>query len=64
MTTTPAIWRTSSYSGGGDGNNCVEVAQLPTRTAVRDSKRPTHGTLTFPTETFTAFLGSLKADAR
>ncbi|MFC7510938.1 DUF397 domain-containing protein [Streptomyces thermocarboxydus] len=22
-------WRKSSYSGGGDGNNCVEIAARP-----------------------------------
>ncbi|MFD7405536.1 DUF397 domain-containing protein [Streptomyces sp. NPDC059866] len=61
---TPDNWQKSSYSGSGDGNNCVEVATLPTHIAIRDSKNPTRATLTFPTETFTGFLGSLKADAR
>jgi hypothetical protein len=31
-----AAWRKSSYSGSG--NACVEVADLPGGTAVRDSK--------------------------
>ena len=53
-------WRKSSYSGPGDGNECVEIATSPTHTAVRDSKTPTHGTLTFPTGAFTAFLRTLK----
>lgn len=34
------IWRKSSRSGG-NGGNCVEVADLPDGTAVRDSKDPT-----------------------
>ncbi|MCI3276651.1 DUF397 domain-containing protein [Streptomyces cylindrosporus] len=58
--TTPDNWRKSSYSGGGDGNNCVEIAPTPTHTTVRDSKTPTRATLTFPTPTFTTFLEALK----
>ncbi|MGI5454973.1 DUF397 domain-containing protein [Streptomyces sp. CA-249302] len=55
-------WRKSSYSGPDDGNACVEIANSPTHTAVRDSKTPTTGTLTFPTPTFTTFLEALKKD--
>ena len=36
-------WRKSSYSGG-EGGNCVEVAN--TLTAVRDSKNPSGAALT------------------
>ncbi|NVI85956.1 DUF397 domain-containing protein [Actinomadura sp. BRA 177] len=36
--TTPR-WRKSSHSGH-DGGNCVEVAALEDRIAVRDSKKP------------------------
>lgn len=32
-------WRKSSYSGGGQGSDCVEVSSLG---ALRDSKNP-HG---------------------
>ncbi|MGV9990896.1 DUF397 domain-containing protein [Streptomyces sp. NPDC003374] len=53
-------WRKSSYSGGGDGNNCVEIANSPARMAVRDSKAPARGTLTFPAGAFGAFLEALK----
>lgn len=28
---TPGIWRKSSYSDGGEGNACVEVADRHTR---------------------------------
>ncbi|NUQ97059.1 MAG: DUF397 domain-containing protein [Streptomyces sp.] len=59
---TPDNWRKSSYSGGGDGNNCVEIANFHSRVAIRDSKAPARGTLTFPAGTFTAFVGDLKAD--
>ncbi|MGD6752077.1 DUF397 domain-containing protein [Streptomyces sp. BH105] len=55
MSTFPT-WRKSSYSGGGDGNNCVEVAHLHPRIAIRDSKAPTRGALTFPAPAFTAFV--------
>lgn len=60
---TPDTWRKSSYSGSGDGNNCVETANLHSRVAIRDSKAPAHGTLSFPAGTFTAFINSLKAEA-
>ncbi|GGV81677.1 DUF397 domain-containing protein [Streptomyces thermoviolaceus] len=55
-----STWRKSSYSGPGDGNECVEIAQLPTHTAVRDSKAPHRATLTFPAAAFAAFLEALK----
>jgi hypothetical protein len=58
--TTPDNWQKSSYSGSGDGNNCVEVAARPARTAIRDSKAPTRATLTVPTQAFTLFLEALK----
>ncbi|GAA1037891.1 DUF397 domain-containing protein [Streptomyces murinus] len=54
-------WRKSSYSGPGDGNACVEIADTPTHVSVRDSKTPTRATLTFPVLTFTLFLGALKS---
>lgn len=53
-------WRKSSYSGEGDGNDCVEIANSPTHTAIRDSKTPTRATLTIPTTAFTPFLEALK----
>lgn len=59
--TTSENWRKSSYSGGGDGNNCVEIAHDPTRVAIRDSKTPAGATLTFPTGAFTPFIDALKA---
>ncbi|MBE8477502.1 DUF397 domain-containing protein [Streptomyces justiciae] len=31
-----ARWRKSSYSGGA--NDCIEIAELPGRIAIRDSK--------------------------
>lgn len=56
-------WRKWSCSGSGDGNNCVETANLHTRVVMRDSKVPAGGTLSFPAGTFTTFLSDLKTDA-
>ncbi|WP_234542681.1 DUF397 domain-containing protein [Streptomyces shenzhenensis] len=53
-------WRKSSYSGGGEGNTCVEIAPLPTRIAVRDSKAPARATLSFPAPAFAALVEHLK----
>lgn len=59
--TTPDNWRKSSYSDGGDGDDCVELATSPTHIAIRDSKTPAAPTLTFPTEAFAPFLDTLKS---
>jgi hypothetical protein len=56
---TPGTWRKSSYSGGGDGNNCVEIANSPTHVAIRDSKAPAGPILTVPTGAFTPFVEAL-----
>lgn len=61
--TYPDTWQKSSFSGGGQGDACVEMANLHTRVAIRDSKAPTQGTLSFPAGAFTAFISNLKADA-
>ncbi|MGW1000682.1 DUF397 domain-containing protein [Streptomyces sp. NPDC002520] len=58
--TTHDNWRKSSYSGGGDGNNCVEIATSPAHVAVRDSKTPARATLAFPPGVFTPFIEALK----
>jgi hypothetical protein len=58
--TTPYTWRKSSYSGGGEGNACVEIAARPTHIAIRDSKAPARATLTIPTGAFTTFIEALK----
>ncbi|MGW3176653.1 DUF397 domain-containing protein [Streptomyces sp. NPDC001153] len=53
-------WRKSSYSGEGDGNECVEIATTPTHTTIRDSKDPAVGTLTLPAGSFALFIKALK----
>ncbi|MEU5751488.1 DUF397 domain-containing protein [Streptomyces sp. NPDC047829] len=60
---TRGAWKKSSYSGGGEGNACVEVALGHPRTAVRDSKAPARAVLTFPAPVFTAFLRTLRTRA-
>ncbi|MEU6226276.1 DUF397 domain-containing protein [Streptomyces sp. NPDC047042] len=54
-------WRKSSYSGDGQGDACVEIADHLARVAVRDSKLPTPGNLTFPKGAFTRFVEGLKS---
>jgi hypothetical protein len=51
-----AVWRRSSYSGGDNGSQCVEVAVVTDRAAVRDSKVPAAPVLAFPVATLTAFV--------
>lgn len=58
---TPDIWQKSSFSGGGQGDACVEVADRRTHISIRDSKAPTRATLTFPARAFTPFIEALKA---
>ena len=60
---TPDTWRKSSYSGGGQGDACVEVAHRHSHIAIRDSKDPARAILRFPAEAFTTFVEALKDDA-
>ncbi|MFD5481145.1 DUF397 domain-containing protein [Streptomyces hawaiiensis] len=57
---TNARWRKSSYSGSS-GGECVEVADLGVRVAVRDSKDPEVGTLTLSPQTYAAFVTYVSA---
>ncbi|MER7486192.1 DUF397 domain-containing protein [Streptomyces sp. NPDC126497] len=59
--TEPLRRRKSSFSGGGDGNTCVEIAPLRTRVAIRDSRHPTRGPLSFPAPAFHAFVEALRS---
>ncbi|MFI0486705.1 DUF397 domain-containing protein [Actinomadura sp. 9N215] len=60
--TTPAqpraAWRTSSWSGE---TNCVEVAPLESSIAIRDSKLPDAGHLTFAPKAWGVFVTEAKA---
>ena len=55
-------WRKSTYSSGGDGDTCVEIAVLPTHIGIRDSKAPARATLTVPAPSFTALIDHLKSE--
>ncbi|WP_328770988.1 DUF397 domain-containing protein [Streptomyces sp. NBC_00286] len=47
--TTPDNWQKSSFSGGGEGNACVELASTPTTIHLRESDTPTTQLTTTPT---------------
>ncbi|WP_082206336.1 DUF397 domain-containing protein [Nocardiopsis sp. SBT366] len=51
-------FRTSSYS---DRSNCVEVADLPHGTAVRDTQNREAGHLLFPGQEWPALLTGVRA---
>ena len=55
-----ATWRKSTYSNGS-GGNCVEVADLPSGRAVRDSKHPEGPILVFTREGWRAFVQGIEA---
>ncbi|WP_433532450.1 DUF397 domain-containing protein [Micromonospora sp. CA-263727] len=55
----PAKWRTSTRSVGN--GNCVEVAAVDGRIAVRDSKDRHGPVLAFPPSTWHAFVGGLRS---
>jgi hypothetical protein len=57
---TGAQWRKSGYSNG-NGGNCVEVADLDTHRAVRDSKNPTGPALMFTATEWAAFTAGVQA---
>jgi hypothetical protein len=54
-----AVWHKSSRSGG-NGGNCVEVAELVDAVAVRDSKQPDGGVLIFERAGWTSFVDAAK----
>jgi hypothetical protein len=54
-----APWHKSSYSGGG-GQNCVEVAVLPSSVAIRDSKDPSGPAHVVSPEAFRDLVSRIK----
>lgn len=52
-------WRKSTYSGGANGE-CVEVALVET-VGVRDTKDRKGGELTVDAQSWSAFVGKVKA---
>lgn len=55
-------FRKSSYSGGN--GNCLEVADVPGFSAVRDTQHRDLGTLTFDSTEWCAFLRMATTDPR
>ncbi|WP_432054608.1 DUF397 domain-containing protein [Streptomyces sp. bgisy022] len=55
-------WWKSTYSSGGDGDTCVEIAEATAhrRICVRDSKAPARGVLSVPVPSFALFIEHLK----
>ncbi|WP_083934486.1 DUF397 domain-containing protein [Nocardiopsis baichengensis] len=51
-------FRKSGCSGSGD--NCVEIADLPQRTALRDSKHQEKRHFAIPSSEWEAFLGAAR----
>ncbi|MGW4491142.1 DUF397 domain-containing protein [Streptomyces sp. NPDC004376] len=57
---TDLAWFKSSYSGGTDGNSCVEIAVTPDTIHVRDSKHETGPRLALTQDTWTAFVTAVR----
>ncbi|MEV7780652.1 DUF397 domain-containing protein [Kitasatospora sp. NPDC088351] len=54
-------WRKSTYSGG-EGGNCIEVADgVPNTVPVRDSKDPAGPALAFTADGWQAFVAGIRA---
>ncbi|MFF8191614.1 DUF397 domain-containing protein [Streptomyces bobili] len=60
--TAPDNWQKSSFSGGGDGSNCLELASTPTTLHLRESDTPSTILTTTPTP-FTHLLDAVRAQA-
>ena len=57
---TRALWRKSTYSGGN--GSCVEIADLGTAAAVRDSRDRNGPKLVFAAHEWRSFIDDIKAD--
>ncbi|MEN3536079.1 DUF397 domain-containing protein [Microbispora sp. ZYX-F-249] len=51
-------WRSASRCGGG---NCVQVALIGDRVALRDSKHPDHGMIVCSRQEWRDFVAAIKA---
>jgi hypothetical protein len=58
MDTRGAHWFKSSYSGGS-GTECIEVADLRTEVAVRDSKQPSGAHIAVQRSAWTRFIAAV-----
>jgi hypothetical protein len=57
-------WFKSSYSGGNDGNSCVEMATAPGMVHIRDSKTTEGPRLALSPAAWASFVASAGEDAR
>jgi hypothetical protein len=55
-------WRKSSRSGTENDKSCVELAAMSGGVAVRDSKAPEEGYISFVAADWRRFIGQVKAD--
>ncbi|GLU47362.1 DUF397 domain-containing protein [Nocardiopsis ansamitocini] len=63
MTSIPdSAFRTSSYSQP-TGGNCVEVANLPGTTAIRDTQNRAAGHLEVPSNAWAALVAAARTDS-
>ncbi|MEU0118786.1 DUF397 domain-containing protein [Streptomyces bobili] len=53
-------WQKSSFSGGGEGNDCLELVSSPTHIHLRESDTPTTVLTTTPTP-LTHLLDAIRA---
>ncbi|MFH8934371.1 DUF397 domain-containing protein [Streptomyces griseosporeus] len=53
---TELAWFKSSYSGGNDGESCVEIAHTPGTVHIRDSKNTSGPRLTLAPEAWADFV--------
>ncbi|MFD8391578.1 DUF397 domain-containing protein [Streptomyces sp. NPDC059680] len=53
-------WFKSSYSGGTDGESCVEIAITPHTIHVRDSKHTTGPRLALAPEAWSVFVAGVR----
>lgn len=56
----PPVWRKSSYSSSG--GNCVEVAFVEGRVALRDSKSPQAGMIRVPVAAMATLFRTLTSE--
>jgi hypothetical protein len=53
-------WRKSSYSGGVEDKQCIELGRLSSGIGVRDSKDPDGGHLTLTSAQFADVISQIK----
>ena len=56
----PRHWQKSTFSEGGDGNTCVEIAATPTTLRLRESDAP-HTQLTTTTPPLAHLIHGVKS---